>query len=168
MMDEWIIYLSFALTVSLATFVGWRVHILRGSSDENFVAQAEDHEKDFLRKKNQEKFKQSEISGEAKSAKEKPFAGEIFDYKGTRIFHIDGTYTVIDGGVSRNYYGHERLPALYRRMILELDGHAMKEKNSYFLEQKEGKYLVRFPDGSKKKYSSYKAIPEDVKIAMNG
>lgn len=94
---------------------------------------------------------------------------ESFDYNGIKILHTDGVYTILEGdGKPKVYPGAQYLPPKYRKMILEIDGHKTGErKGKYYLENVNGKFMVRFPDGRSKKYKRYEDIPERIRKLIN-
>ncbi|MES0490047.1 MAG: hypothetical protein ABUK01_08655 [Leptospirales bacterium] len=94
---------------------------------------------------------------------------ESFDYHGTKILNTDGVYTVIDGHKPEVYSSLQTLPSRYRKMMIEIDDcKTQPVKGKYYLENLNGKYFVRFPDGRKKKYKTYADIPDRIKKVMVG
>jgi hypothetical protein len=94
---------------------------------------------------------------------------ESFDYLGTKIYHNDGKYTVVEDNVSRNFNSINELPSKYRKMILEMEAQKFSgRKNNYYMENRNGKYFVVFPDGTKKQYKNYQSIPENLKKILAG
>jgi len=94
---------------------------------------------------------------------------EKFDYMGTKIFHIDGKYTVVEDEVTRNFNSLNELPSRYQKMILEMQTRNFPgKKDSYYMENKNGIYTVVFPDGTRKTYKSYNEIPEKLKKILTG
>ncbi|MDH4199853.1 MAG: hypothetical protein OEV66_05665 [Spirochaetia bacterium] len=89
---------------------------------------------------------------------------ESFDYLGTKIYHNDGKYTVVEDDVSRNFSSLNQLPLKYRKMIQEMESRNFSgQKKNYFMENKNGKYSITFPDGTTKNYKRYGDIPERLK-----
>lgn len=94
---------------------------------------------------------------------------EKFDYLGTKIFHNDGKYTVVEDGVSRNFNSLNELPSRYRKMILEMETQNFSgRKDNYYMETKDGAYIIVFPDGTRKKYKNYSDIPDKIKKILTG
>jgi len=92
---------------------------------------------------------------------------ESFDYNGTKILNTDGIFTIIDGSKPEVYDSLEKIPSKYRKMMLEIDNcKSQPVKGKYYLENLNGKYFVRFPDGRKKKYKAYADIPDRIKKVM--
>jgi len=92
---------------------------------------------------------------------------ESFDYNGTKILNTDGVFTILDGGRPQVYDSLEKIPSKYRKMMLEIDDcKSQPVQGKYFLENLNGKYFVRFPDGRKKKYKAYADIPDRIKKVM--
>ncbi len=108
---------------------------------------------------------------ETKPKKKEPEVSvfESFDYNGIKILHTDGVYTILEGdGKPKVFPGAEYLPPKYRKMILEIDGHKTgQKKGKYYLENVNGRYMVRFPDGRSKKYRKYEDIPDHIKKMIN-
>ena len=89
---------------------------------------------------------------------------ESFDINGTKILRIDGVYTVFEEGGPKVYQGPQQLPAHYRELLLDMQNRRNSSDSSdYFLENDNGNYFVRFPNGKKRKYKNYESIPEDIK-----
>jgi hypothetical protein len=94
---------------------------------------------------------------------------EKFDYLGTKIFHNDGKYTVVEDNVSRNFNSLNELPVRYQKMILEMQTKNFQgRKDNYYMESKNGAYTIVFPDGSKKNYKNYTDIPDNIRKILTG
>jgi len=101
---------------------------------------------------------------EEKPEPKKPQIYETFNYLGTKIYNNDGLYTVVEKDKSKNYSSIETLPIKYRKMIVDLDKQKYNSNpNNYYLENLNGKYYVRFPNGKRKTFKKYEDIPDKIK-----
>jgi len=91
---------------------------------------------------------------------------EVFDYKGLKIINDNGNYTVNDQGVVRTFGPIEHIPQKYRAILLEFISGEFSGGAHCYLENTNGKYKVLTPDGRKKEYNDYSAIPDEVKKMM--